>query len=110
MDLPEWHETGLDADAVVNLKQISEMDDAPGYAALRSYSTGRREHALYGPMPTAVARISNRRIWLRADIELWLTVPIPVYHRSPQRIKGWISQGRPRIPSTACTPPESNLT
>lgn len=96
MDLPQWHETGLPPEAVVNLLEIARMPSSPGYAAIRSYSTGRRTHPLFGPMPDPVCRIANRRLWLRTDVELWLTCPIPKFRRSRRMINKWIEMGRPR--------------
>lgn len=96
MELPPWHETTYDPREVVNLRTISELYGAPSYSALRSYATGRREHKILGPMPDPVARIANRRLWLLADIERWLTIPIPQWRRSKTTIADWIAQGRPR--------------
>lgn len=96
MELPQWHETSYDPREVVNLRTIAEMRSAPEYDALRSYATGRREHAVYGPMPRPVARIANRRLWLLADVEEWLTIPIPRWQRSRNTMQAWIAAGRPR--------------
>lgn len=96
MDLPEWHETGLPPESVVSLHEIVRMDGAPRYDALRSYATGRREHALLGPMPDPICRMANRRLWLRTDVELWLTCPIPAFRRSRRTVQRWIDAGRPR--------------
>jgi len=96
VEIPEWHQTSYDPAEVINLRSIAGLTGAPGYAALRSYATGRREHALYGPMPAPVARIANRRLWLMADVQEWLTVPIPAWQRSKQKVADWIEQGRPR--------------
>lgn len=106
MDTPEWHTVShlYDSAQVVNLRAIAEMPGAPEYAALRSYATGRREHALYGPMPAPVARIANRRLWLMRDVQEWLTVPIPAWQRSKQKIAEWIEAGRPR--GAATMPPD----
>lgn len=96
MDIPAWHETDLPARAVINLRGIASMSGAPGYAALRSYATGRREHRVYGPMPDPVARIANRRLWLKTDIEMWLTCPIESWQRNKSALERWIAAGRPR--------------
>ncbi len=96
MKLLHWHETGLPAESVVNLEAIGQLPGAPKPAALRSYSTRRREHRLLGPMPDPVCRIANRRLWLRTDIELWLTCPLPHYRRSKEAVRKWIDAGRPR--------------
>lgn len=96
VEIPEWHETNYDPAEVVNLRAIAEIPGAPSYAALRSYATGRREHALYGPMPAPVARIANRRLWLMRDIDEWFTVPIPQWRRSKAAIAAWVKAGRPR--------------
>ena len=98
MELPEWHEVSdrYSAAEVVNLGAIARLDGAPGYASLRSYATGRREHALLGPMPDPVARIANRRLWLLADIQRWMTIPIPEWRRSRAAVDKWIKDGRPR--------------
>lgn len=97
-ELPEWHEAGLDPASVINLRGIAELKDAPDYAALRSYATGRRENPLLGPMPAAVARIANRRLWLKDEIDAWLRVPIPKWKRTKFAIARWIEAGRPRDP------------
>lgn len=96
MDLPAWHETSLPARAVINLRSIAQITHAPNYDALRSYATGRREHRVYGPMPEPVARIANRRLWLRTDIEMWLTCPVPQWRRNKSALERWIAAGRPR--------------
>lgn len=96
MDLPAWHEAGLPPQAVINLRAIAQLDGAPSYSALRSYATGRRMHALYGPMPDPVARIANRRLWLKTDIEWWLTCPIDEWRRNADAVNAWIQAGRPR--------------
>lgn len=110
VELPEWHETGIPAGDVVGLTDIVRMEGAPKYAALRSYSTGRREHALLGPMPDPVCRISNRRVWLRTDVEHWLTCPIPAFRRSRRTVQRWIDAGRPRgatMPATDGRSPQA---
>lgn len=104
MDIPQWHETSYDPAQVVNLRTISELYAAPSYSALRSYATGRREHKILGPMPAPVARIANRRLWLLADIEEWLTIPLPKWQRSRTSIAGWIARGRPRPPRSGAEP------
>lgn len=81
---------------MINLRGIADLPDAPDYAALRSYATGRREHPLLGPMPPAVARIANRRLWLKDDVAAWLHCPIPKWRRTRSAIARWIEQGRPR--------------
>lgn len=100
MDVPDWHRTSYQPHEVVGLVEIAALEGAPEYAALRSYATGRREHALYGPMPAPVARIANRRLWLREQIVEWLTIPIPRWRRTRQAVALWISQGRPRPAAT----------
>jgi hypothetical protein len=100
MEIPEWHRTTYQPHEVVGLVDVSKLQGAPEYAALRSYATGRREHALYGPMPAPVARIANRRLWLLAEIREWLTCPIPQWRRSEQTVALWIDQGRPRTAAT----------
>lgn len=98
MELPEWHEVSdlYDAADVVNLGAVAEMDGAPAYAALRSYATNRRTAAVLGPMPDPIARIANRRLWLKVDIETWLTIPIPQWQRCKSKVQHWINSGRPR--------------
>lgn len=111
-NLPEWHEVSdrYDHDDVINLKAIAELDDAPGYDALRSYATGRREHALLGPMPDPVCRIVNRRLWLKADIAAWLHCPIPAWRRTKQAIARWIESGRPRaVPAPEAPRPRPTM-
>lgn len=97
-ELPDWTEvsTLYSGRDVVNIKVIADMPHAPEYAALRSYATGRREHALYGPMPPPVARFLNRRLWLKADIVEWLTCPLPAWKRNRHDVARWIAAGRPR--------------
>ena len=83
--MSDWHLTDYDPHDVVNLSQISQMSGIVGeisYDALRSYATGRRTHVNCGPMPDHVARVANRRLWLRIDIELWiLPLSIPKWRR-----------------------------
>lgn len=111
MDLPEWHDTDYAPEQVTNLREISGMGNAPAYDALRSYATGRREHALYGPMPAPVARISNRRLWLREDVRAWLTCPLPRWRRNRSDIRRWIAAGRPReLPDAGATMPVDGRT
>lgn len=102
MEIPEWHTVSASyaPHEVAGLVQVAKLPGAPEYAALRSYATGRRVHALYGPMPAAVARVANRRLWLLAEIREWLTCPIPAWRRSEQTIALWIEQGRPRAAAT----------
>lgn len=100
MEIPQWHETTYDPTEVINLRGIAGILGAPDYAALRSYATGRREHALYGPMPAPVARIANRRLWLVTDVTEWMTVPIARWRRSKPSIAAWIAAGRPRSVAT----------
>jgi hypothetical protein len=95
-ELPEFYETNLPGRAVINLRSIAQITHAPNYAALRSYATGRREHRVYGPMPDPVARIANRRLWLRTDIEMWLACPIDNWRRNASALERWIAAGRPR--------------
>lgn len=71
-DIPWWHETNYEAHEVVGLSQIALLKNAPPYDALRSYSTHRRTHPTYGPMPAPVCKISNRRLWLLSDIASWM--------------------------------------
>lgn len=96
MTIPQWHETDYYPTQVASLIEIAEEYAAPSYAALRSYATGRRSHALYGPFPEPVCRIANRRLWLRLDIIAWLTCPIPPFRRSRRVVQAWIDAGRPR--------------
>lgn len=72
MDIPQWHEAGLDPKDVVSMVEISKMPGSPKYDALRSYMTGRRTHRILGPAPAPACRVSNRKVWLRSDIEVWL--------------------------------------
>ncbi len=92
--LPSWHETGIPGRALVNATAIAAMRGAPTPAALRSYATGRRTHALYGAMPDPVCKVANRRLWLRTDIETWLSCPFQPYQT--RAIAAWIAAGRPR--------------
>lgn len=59
------------------------------YPALRSYATGRREHAVRGPMPEPVARIANRRLWLRTQIEWWLEPMPEAWRRNAAELARW---------------------
>lgn len=73
--LPKWHETDYQADDLLSLKQISQLPGAPLYDAMRSYSTQRRTHVEHGKMPEPVARLSNRRVWLKREVFEWLGIP-----------------------------------
>lgn len=111
MEIPDWTAASkhYEPHEVGGLVDIGKLRGAPAYDALRSYATGRRTHALYGPMPAPVARVANRRLWLLAEIREWLTCPIPAWRRSEQTIALWIEQGRPRtaatMPADGCSPP-----
>lgn len=95
-DLPLWSDTNYPSAELVNLQAMRDIPGIPEAASLRSYATGRRSHALHGPMPAAVCRVGNRRLWMYADIIRWLTCPIPPWRRSKHAIDAWAEQGRPR--------------
>lgn len=85
MTLPDWHESGLAAGDVVHLGDIAALATDLQPAALRSYATRRRTSRKYGPMPEPVATLSNRRLWLRVDIERWLQLHLPPWQRRSAR-------------------------
>jgi len=75
--IPQWHEESYDPGDLVSLTDIYALAPFLKAATLRSYATGRRAHRVYGPMPAPVCRISNRKLWLRTQIESWLVLHIP---------------------------------
>lgn len=78
--LPLLHESGLDARDLLSLADIARIPGSPKYAALRSYSTGRRYCGHLGEMPKPVARIGQSRLWHTYDIQAWLE-PVARLHR-----------------------------
>lgn len=98
MDIPEWIDVQIPPEELISGPEIADPEQgyAMSRAAIRSYCSRRRDHPLYGRMPRPVCRISGRPLWLKRDVELWLTCPIPEGLRSTQRVNAWIRAGRPR--------------
>ena len=105
--LKPWHYSNLDPQDVLSLADIVKMAEGRiAYSALRSYATHRRTHKLYGPMPAPVSRVANRSLWLRWQIDWWLTdPPFPAWQRHKARIDIW-KRGRAGTMMEWETPPE----
>jgi len=71
MSAPPLHMTRYDPDELIGLRDIS-IKYRIAYGTLRCWSCGARTSQAHGPMPWPVARVSNRMLWMRDEIEAWM--------------------------------------
>lgn len=72
-NLPELHDTTFAPHTMLGMAQIAKMYDLD-HSALRNWATWHRTSRKYGHMPIPVARVSNRPLWNRSDIEAWIGI------------------------------------